>query len=297
MGDTGETSSQQPAGEKQTHPDQADAVSVATSCQTLEGQPDYQSKMTQSVTTTATPYRPFPSIMKAFYQWNLSGFKVFYLCGPGGEQDRLFAVEQHTGFSFSGPLGVRPGMILETLAGVRPYAFNPRSIILLPPPTPDSKSMVREEMRARSSGHEVAFQFSLEVGQGEKTRRETFEWKKIKKAEKDEEAKQGGFKLLRVQSSTISESSSQARSSSSSLLSVATADSGSEVLALFAWTKTLSNLKHPFTLELKIDGLTSGLGETWTLAVVVTALRLWMLHAYGKTNWPIVAASDKIRGK
>ncbi|KAI1137694.1 hypothetical protein F5Y05DRAFT_413645 [Hypoxylon sp. FL0543] len=293
MSNTNKTVSQNPADEKQTHTHQVDAVSVDAS-QAFDERPDDQAKMTQSVATTATPYRPFPSIMNAFYQWNLSGFKVFYLCGPGGEHERLFAVEQHTGFSFSGLLGVRPGMILETLAGVRPYAFNPKSIILLPPRAPGSKCMVREEMRARSSGREVVFQFSLEVGQGEKARRETFEWKKIKKAEKDEEAKQGGFKLLRVKPSPVAESSSRARSSSS-LSSVATADSGSDVLALFAWTKTLSNLKNPFTLELKVDGLTSGLGETWTLAVVVTALRLWMLHAYGKTNWPIVAASDRIR--
>ncbi|KAI1411953.1 hypothetical protein F5Y13DRAFT_190637 [Hypoxylon sp. FL1857] len=290
MGDTSKASSQ-------GHPDETDAVSVAASSQIEEAHPDYQARLTQNVTTTATPYRPFPSIMKAYYQWNLSGLKVFYLCGPGGEHDRLFAVEQHTGFSFSGPLGVRPGMILETLAGVRPYAFNPRSIILLPPREPGSKFMVREEMRARSSGHGVAFQFSLNVGQGEKTRRETFEWKKIKKAEKDGEAKQGGFKLLRVPTSPNNCSDSQVRLSSSSLSSSITADGSSEILALFAWTKTLSNPKHPFTLELKVDGLTSGLGETWTLAVVITALRLWMLHACGKTNWPIVAMSDKIRSK
>ncbi|KAI2462984.1 hypothetical protein F4781DRAFT_418104 [Annulohypoxylon bovei var. microspora] len=311
MGDTSRTGSQSLPDEKQYYPDQADAVSVVTSTQTDEVPPDHHTKMPKSMTTTATPYRPFPSLMKAYYQWSLLGIKVFNLCGPSGEHERLFAVEQHTGYSFSGPLGIRPGMILyngtstkdrilaaagdESQMGARPYAFNPNTIILLPPRVPGSKFMVREMMRARSIGNGVTFQFSLDVGLGEKTGRETFEWRKIMKAEKDEEAKQGGFKLFRVPSSSSSGSSSQAVPSSSS--SAVAADSNSEVFALFAWTKTFSNPNHPFTLELKVDGLATGLGESWTLAVVITAARLWMLHMCGKTNRPVVAASDRIRRK
>ncbi|KAI1402529.1 hypothetical protein F4819DRAFT_454251 [Hypoxylon fuscum] len=309
MGDTSRTGSQNPADGKQPLLDHTDAVSVAASSQTDEAPSGHQFKMTQNVTTTATPYRPFPPVMKAFYQWNLSGLKVFYLCGPSGEHERLFAVEQHLGLSFSGPLAVRPGVILyngtstkdrilaaasdESLAGSRPYTFNPNTIVLLPPRAPGSKFMVRETMRARAIGHKVTFQFSLDVGLEEKTRRETFEWRKITKAEKDEEAEQGGFKLLRVPSAPSSGGSNRAMASSAS--SVTTVDNESEVLALFAWTKTFSNLKHPFTLELKGNGLSGALGEPWTLAVVVTAMRLWMLHQYLKTNMPIVAASDKIR--
>lgn len=161
--------------------------------------------------------------------------------------------------------------------GCRPYALNPNSILLLPPRLPGSKFMVREMMRAQSSRHGVAFQFSLEVGVEEKKRRETFEWRKISKSEKDEEAKEGGFKLLRVPSGPCGGSSCGPTSTLSSSLGT-TADDDSEIFALFIWKTTISNLKHPFTLELKVDGMAVGLGETWTLAVVVTAMRLWMLH-------------------
>ncbi|KAI1453877.1 hypothetical protein F4805DRAFT_441670, partial [Annulohypoxylon moriforme] len=309
MGDANKTGSQSIPNKEPYYPDNSDTASMAT-FQTDEALIDHHAKVIQRVSTTATPYRHFPPIMKAFYQWNLSGIKTFYLCGPGGEHERLFAVEQHTGFSLSGPLGIRPGMMIhngtstkdrilaaasdESLAGCRPYAFNPNTVILLPPPVPGSKFMVREMMYARSTKNGVAFQFSLEVGLEEKKRRETFEWRKIMKAEKDEEAKQGGFKLLRIPSSLSKGSSRRDVSSSSS--AETTEESDNEVFALFAWTKTMSNLKHPFTLELKVDGMAVGLGETWTLAVVVTAMRLWMLHMYGKTNKPVVAASNLLRG-
>ncbi|KAI1207736.1 uncharacterized protein F4807DRAFT_434392 [Annulohypoxylon truncatum] len=316
MSDENRTSPRSFANKEHHYSDNLDAASVADSFKTEQELYDHHAKITRDVSTTATPYRPFPPVMKAFYQWNLSLVKVFYLCGPGGEDDRLFAVEQHTGYSLSGPLGIRPGMILydgistkdrilaasgdESQMGCRAYTFNPNSIVLLPPRVPGSKFMVREMMHARGTGNGVAFQFSLDVGLSEeKKRRETFEWRKIMKAEKDEEAKQGGFKLLRVSSSSSKGNSSRAVLSSASLATTTTAttESGSEIFALFAWTKTISNLKHPFTLELKVDGMAVGLGETWTLAVVVTATRLWMLHMYGKTNRPVVAVSDKLRGK
>ncbi|KAI1073703.1 hypothetical protein F5B20DRAFT_597268 [Whalleya microplaca] len=295
----------------------SDTASVSSSSQAKRVPRGQAPKVTKNVSTTATPYCPFPPVMKAYYQWNLSGIKVFFLCGPNGEQERLFAVEQHMGYSLGPPLGTRPGMILyngtktkdyilaaccdESYQAVRPYAFNPNSIILLPPWEFGSKFMVREIMRARTTeDNGVAFRFSLEVGHEEKKRRETFEWKKITKADKDEDAKQGGFKLLHVlpspeQSQQRGGSSSQGLvNASSSSSAAAAAGSGDEVLAMFAWTKTLSNLKHPFTLEFVGSGRTGAWGERWTLAVIITAMRLWMLHWYAKTNRPVVHMSEKM---
>ncbi|KAI0015350.1 hypothetical protein F4780DRAFT_88865 [Xylariomycetidae sp. FL0641] len=267
--------------------------------------------------TTSTPYRPFPAVMQAYYQWNLAGLRTFFLCGPSGEDDRLFALKIHTGYSGRAPLGVRPGIYLyngpstkhplmaacgdESPRARSSWGFNLNSIILMPArKTPGS--FVEANMRAHTMpGRGVAFAFEIEVGLGWKFCREKFEWRKIAKKERDEETKEGGFYLVRLEApkTTTGESSysqGESASSSSTQAGVPAVGSGQEVVAVFSWTRTITNLKHPANLRLTGSALAGTMGDRFTLMVIMTVLKLWLNTVNGKATWPVVAAAEKIRG-
>lgn len=284
-----------------------------------QGSTEPSDQASTRMAATASPYRPFPSVMNAYYQWNLAGLKTFFVCGASRDE-RLYAVEVHTGYSGKGPLGMRPGLELHNgtstkdpilaAAGDKSQfaaqygAFSPDNVILLPAllSGTNPQQMDTETMSARTIGDDgVAFFFTVEVGDGEKMRREKFEWRKIKKGD-EEEAKEGGFKLLRLSSTgqqtanqlsggSGSSNSKEEDPSSSSSSSSHAADHGGGEVALFAWTKTWSNLDHPFTLQ-----LLASLGERWTIMVVITALRLWELNVQGKTKRGFVARAEIFAG-
>ncbi|KAH9897438.1 hypothetical protein F4778DRAFT_234874 [Xylariomycetidae sp. FL2044] len=268
--------------------------------------------------TTSTPYRPFPPTMRAYYQWNLSGLRTFHVCGDS-ETERLFAVKIHSGLSRRLPLGTRPGLHLyngpetetqllaaagdESQRASTPYGFNTNSIIVLP--SLKRMGLVEERMCAHTTaGQGIAFRFDIEVGLDLKLRRETFEWRKITKKEQDDETKSGGFRLVWLSSDPEQTASTSAGSSSSSrpvVPSPSSTDSlakggGQEVVAIFSWTRTLTNLKHPFDFRFVGSGLAGKMGDRWALMAVITALRLWYLHMNLKTNWGTVAAAEKVTG-
>jgi len=263
-------------------------------------------------------HKPFPPVMNAYYIYELSvaALKTFKLCGAT-ESDFLYSIEVHSGYSMSGPLGSRPGVILhngtsrkhpilaasgdESQTSSAVYAFNPRSVVLMPPLHPSPRpttphDMVTEVMRGVSvpSDKGVAFRFSIEIGT-EKLRRESFEWVKIK----DTETKQGGYKLVRALPEHETSAASQAGSSSGSSTQAALPeydDIEREVLALLLWPKGwVTWLKHVFSLEFKGSGLSGALGERWALMVVITAIRIWMLRINLKTAKGTVAIADKVR--
>ncbi|KAL0930310.1 uncharacterized protein CTRU02_214385 [Colletotrichum truncatum] len=170
--------------------------------------PSYEDEEPRNVATTATPYRPFPTVMNGFYR--MTGIKTFNLCGATRDEP-LFVVEVHTGFSRKAPLGARPGILLrngtdskdpiiaaagdESQWDQRVYAFNSTTVVLLPPLERRNSlhDMMTEMMKLRTTGDEIAaFGFSIEVG--EKLGRKKFEWRKVKK---DDEAKSGGFRLTK----------------------------------------------------------------------------------------------------
>ncbi|KAI2604385.1 uncharacterized protein GGS25DRAFT_508036 [Hypoxylon fragiforme] len=320
MADKGKTT----AAEGVEEPPAYTESTSANPTHTDDAPPGYEEGQTSTVPPiSASPiYCTIPKVVGAYYQANLSGFKVFHI--GASENELLFAVEVHMGYSMSGPLGVRPGIHLhngpttkdpmlaatseETALSASMYSMNNNSIIYMPPPLLDrpgasTSSMVTEMMRARTtSDNGVAFSFSIEVGDAEKTRREKFEWKKITKKDKHAGAAQGGYKLLRLatgSSSPQGESSSSSLAATSSAASTAAAseDGGYEVVALLAWTKTISNLMHPFTIERKGSGAADVLGQRWALMVIITALRIWMLRVNGKTKRVVIAAGEKVRGK
>ncbi|KAI1762135.1 hypothetical protein GGR53DRAFT_468635 [Hypoxylon sp. FL1150] len=257
-----------------------------------------------------SPYLPFPSSMNVSYSW-LAMKKPLYVTGAS-KDERLYAVEAYTGYSGRKPLGTRPGMLLHNgtstkdpvLAAIGDesqlaapfYAFNLNSVMLLPPLSgkADPKDFVTEVMRARTLGDcGFAFRFSVEVSKGGRLRRETFEWRSIKKGENDD-ARNGGFRLVQVGGPETREG--RAESGSSSSKAAATTDEGGEVLALLAWTKMWC-MTHPFALQLKGSAVSGALGKRWTLAVVMTALRIWNLRLKFKSNRGIISLSETIRGK
>lgn len=263
-----------------------------------------------SMVPTVSPYRPFPSSMNVFCSWMAT--KTLHVCGAGRDE-RLYVVDVHTGYSGRKPLGTRPGLVLrngtgakdpvlaavcdESQLAARFYAFNLNSVVLLPPlssskgAAADPKDLVAETMRARTLDNGgFAFRFSVEVGRGgEKLQRAQFEWRSMKKGENDE-AREGGFKLVQVPPERR-----EGRPGGSSS-SQATMDDDSEVLALLSWTKTWW-LTRPFALQLKGSGQSGSLGERWTLAVVITALRIWVLRLNFRSNRGVISLAETIRGK
>ncbi|KAK8044992.1 hypothetical protein PG993_005016 [Apiospora rasikravindrae] len=264
--------------------------------------------------STCTPYRPFPRVMNFYSQMNLSGLKYAHLCGDTKE-DRLFVFGVHTGYSGSTPLGTRPGLILHNglshkdpiLAGscdesqwaARVYAFNLKSIILLPPVEATgsgSRDMVSELMTTTTNDEGgVSYIFTIEAGQGEKMERRRFEWRQFKKGAQDG-ADKDGFKLLSFGSNSgdLGESSTSA----STTAAEATQESaGGRPLAMITWAKLGAKISHPLSLEFADDTVPALFGERWALMVVITSLRLWALRMNGRGKKSTVAIAEKIRGK
>ncbi|KAI0409479.1 hypothetical protein F4802DRAFT_145432 [Xylaria palmicola] len=267
------------------------------------------SDVSSSITKLPPPllYRPFPTAMKIYYQWNLAGIKVFHVCGTD-QHDRIFAVEVHRGYSMSAPLGVFPGLYLyngpstkdSRVAafgqehGLHGLTLNNENVIYFR--RGGSSPWKWEAMRAHTTpkpDHNVYFRFGLDVGRGKHRRRETFEWRRVKRSERDDSTQNGGFKLLWL--SLDPEHSGQEGGGSSQ--SAATDGDESEVVATFSWHSFLTSPKHPFDLTITEDAQFTKLGERCTLMVLITALGLWWLHAQGKTRRGPVAVREKVEGK
>jgi hypothetical protein len=70
-----------------------------------------------------------------------------------------------------------------------------------------------------------------------------------------------------------------------------------EVVAEFHWRSLLTSPKHPFDLTVMGSGISKTMRGQWTLMALMTVLRLWALHLYGKTSQGPVAVAEKIEGK
>ncbi|KAI4858990.1 hypothetical protein F4820DRAFT_441099 [Hypoxylon rubiginosum] len=263
-----------------------------------EAPPDYHAAIATSPSRLSTPYRPFPPVMHARYQWKLTG--TFHLCSEDPDE-RLYAVAAHSGLKgdfprvvlHNGPSDRDP--LLAAACEERRVGlvdrYSPNSTIQLPPlaPAADPTEFVKEVMQARTVGESgMGYAFSIEVDHGGKLVREDFEWRKSKKGS-NEEFKDGGFKLLRLSSRQHQESSHNSTASSSR--DVATED-GYDVVALFKWNKTLTNMMHPFELRFVGAALSGSLGERWAVTAVITGLRLWWLHAGGRANRKTAAVGE-----
>ncbi|KAL2151423.1 hypothetical protein VTH82DRAFT_6521 [Thermothelomyces myriococcoides] len=243
-------------------------------------------------------YRPFPSVLNLYS--NLSGIidalTTFKLCGAA-KNDLLYVVEMHYGFTPRGPLHFRPGLYLRNGTGTdapilaaagdearEPLlisTFSVKSFIMLPPLDIEAnpRDLVTEIMYAtkRSDGA-VSFRFTIEVGPKMKCR-EQFEWKKVGAGNAH-----SGFILVRVDPQSDSPSPTPS------------AQEEGEILAELLFRNVMS-MNHLFSLELKGAGCSGEMGDRWTLMVVVTALRLYWLRIYGKTNKAVVGIGQKLRGR
>ncbi|OBT40529.1 hypothetical protein VE00_08985 [Pseudogymnoascus sp. WSF 3629] len=282
----------------------------STPSQQSQAPPFYDNQASTSHTTTSSPYRQFPPVMNAYYQWPST--KTYNLCGATKE-DRLCVVEIHAGLSGSSPLGFKAGVLLhngmstkdpilaaagdESLFAGRIYAFNSNSVIMLPPleTRASHRAMITEIMRpSTTSDNGVTFVFSIEVG--EKLQRERFEWRKFKKGNGDE-ANPGGFTLLRLSSSSKNTDPTTSGSSSRGDCSSSPTGNDCEAVALLTLTRSWAQIKHPFSLELTGSGLSGALGDRWVLMVVITALRLWFLNANGRATKTGIAVGEKLWAK
>ena len=286
---------------------------------------DAPKSKTQQLGTTdtdiASQRHPFPAVMNFYSHWGQ--FKTGDLCGAT-EADRLYLVEVHTGYSGSGPLGTKPGLLLHNgmsktdpiLAaagatsqwGARVYSFTNESIILMPL-VGHTEDFVQERMRASTgAAKQVTFFFSIEVNHRvdsgrQEVRRERFEWRKVEKGT-DDTAKEGGFKLVTAASSAANgkpsaNMSCPSSSSAASSPSSPAATDNHDVLAFLIWGKSSFMAKSQQILALKLlgRGQSGELGERWTLMVVMTALQLWSLRLKGNTAKSFVAAGERVRGE
>lgn len=261
-------------------------------------------------------YRPFPPVINLY--GNSSGgvigaLTTYKLCGAD-KSDFLYAVEVHHGFTPRGPLNFRPGFYLRNGTGTEApilatasdeerepllmSTFSVKSLIMVPPPLDEDdvefnlnpRDLVTEIMYATTtSDGSVSFRFSVEVGPKIKVREE-FEWRKTRKGTTNSNTQHSRYILIRLPPSSSSTSPSSPSSSSS------IAQEESDILADLTFRNAMS-LQHLFTLELKGAACSGVMGDRWTLMVVTTALRLYWLRIYGKTNKAVVGIGQKLRGK
>ncbi|KAK3402303.1 hypothetical protein B0T20DRAFT_346934 [Sordaria brevicollis] len=263
-------------------------------------------------------YRPFPPVMNLY--GNSSGgvmgaLTTYKLCGTD-KDDFLYVVEVHHGFTPRGPLNFRPGFYLRNGTGTEApilaaagdeerepllmSTFSVKSLIMVPPPLDEDdvefnlnpRDLVTEIMYATKTSDGVSFRFSVEVGPKMKVREE-FEWRKtVPRKGETNGSQHARYILVRLPPSSVSSPSSTPASSSLS----PPAQEESDILADLTFRNAMS-LNHIFTLELKGAACSGVMGDRWTLTVVTTALRLYWLRIYGKTNKAVVGIGQKLRGK
>jgi hypothetical protein len=232
----------------------------------------------------------------------LKAFTTQKLCGAT-EDDFLYLVELHFGYTTRGPLHFGQGFylrngdttkdpILAAAGDELPIPslvrlFDPRTSIKLPPLDTEKnpRDMITEILRASNGKeHGVTFRFAIEVGI-KKRHREEFEWRKTKGSkEVGGHETQNRYTLYRLASNPPLASSS------------APAPDDREIVAELAF-RNVMNVKHIFTLELQGAGLTGELGDRWTLMVVMTSLALHWVRQHGKSNKATVGVAQMIHSK
>ncbi|KAI8962864.1 hypothetical protein F5Y11DRAFT_365539 [Daldinia sp. FL1419] len=243
-----------------------------------------------------SPYRPFPLVVSAHYQWKIIT-PTFHI-GDATDK-RLFAVKVHTGFGGRGP--GRPGLVLHNgpsdlypmlaAAGDEPYAnsYSLNSIITLPPLSGSSfDDNCTEIMRAATSHGTAVFRFSIEVGPGKGLWREDFEWRKSNGGgDKDlvDAPWKCGFKLFRLAPRSTKDPVPGDETPQK------TTTGNQELVAVFAWNSNL-HLMDPFKIEFRGEGGMGLLGERFALMTVITGLKLWGLKQQGRTSESRIASGE-----
>lgn len=218
------------------------------------------------MSSSAFLYRPIPPLMNAYYP-----FKITRTCHLGDSTNhKLYAVSSYAGLDNKGPGG--PCIVLcngpseqdppLAVAGEAENwnAQSTTSVITLPPLSPGvdtaqkwTTSSVPEIMRAHLTDDRriASFRFSVEVDQKDGGyQREEFEWRKRSKDQLD--GFKNGFELVRRNSVP------------------------QDVVAIIGF-KGMVSFSKPFKIEFVGSGVTGKLGDRWSIMVIITALRLWVL--------------------
>lgn len=242
------------------------------------------------------PYRPFPSVIRAHHR--LSQLNSLTLSGEN-KADRLYYVEVHRGYQSIQPLGCRVGVLLrngphskdEVLAAAGeesqlalriygvPHAPESNSVFFLPPLEfgTNSRAMTMEKMRPDLTFEEAhAFTFFVEVEPIRKLKRQKFQW--VQSMDDDGCGKSRRFKLVRVLRNYNPKSDDGCASSSNP------PDSGvyGEIVGTLVFPQSSITNREVFTLTMLGSAMDGRLGERCEIAIVVTALRVWNLHAKGQ---------------
>lgn len=276
-----------------------------------------------------TAYRSFPPVMNLYGNFSgvVKALRTFKLCGAT-ENEFLYLVEAHYGFTSRGPLCFGPGYYLHNGTSLKspiraatgdeypiPFLaqlFRSKTTVKLPPLEQERnpRDMVTEVVQSTSSKeHGVAFAFEIEVGV-ERMVREAFEWRKMhgassssNDANTNDNNEDGGhsdsgtrYMLCRLAPGQACRSRAEASRFGASGVPTTVEETKVQVVAELRLNNVL-NWKHPYTLELKGPGLTGELGERWALMTVVTSLTLYYLRQVGKTNKTTVAAAQKVHSK
>lgn len=218
------------------------------------------------MSSSASLYRPISPLMNAYYP-----FKITRTCHLGDSSNhKLYAVSSYAGLDNHGPGG--PCIVLRNGPSEQdpPLAVageadnwntqSTTSVITLPPlglgadaSQKWTTSSVREIMRAQLTDDLkiVSFRFSIEVDQKNGGyQREEFEWRKRSKDQLD--GFKNGFELVRCNSVP------------------------QDVVAITGF-KGMVSFSKPFKIEFVGSGVTGNFGDRWSIMVIITALRLWVL--------------------
>ncbi|KAL6856831.1 hypothetical protein J3F83DRAFT_763817 [Trichoderma novae-zelandiae] len=242
---------------------------------------DYQLLPAHTSTPSASLYyRRFPSTMTIKACWS----RNFTICDSISNEAIYLAKFHPFGLYCTKPLGARAGFILHngvssndvvlaaagdiTVFEQRANPFSNKSHILLPPLPKNDKTQASQQptVMETMTGKLVAekgtvFRFSVETGRA--MQRQNFEWRRF--------ARDDSWELVRYSSS------------SRKVLPKG------EIVAILSWAPVLlASAFDPFnaqavgTLQLLNSLESYALGERCTLAVVISALRLWHLRIRGK---------------
>ncbi|KAL7807925.1 hypothetical protein V8C44DRAFT_366985 [Trichoderma aethiopicum] len=244
--------------------------------------------------STSSPslyYRRFPSTMTIKASWSRS----FTICDAASDEAIYLADFHPLGWSCPQPLRLRAGFVLHNGASSNDavlaaagdvtafeQTINPfcnRGHLILPPlpkndhTQPSQEPTVTEVMTGKIVPKKgPVFRFSVEAGRA--MQRQHFEWRRL--------ARDDSWELVRHTSSSPE----------------------GEVIATLSWTPVLLaialkplNPQPVCTLQL-LNSLESGaLGERCTLAVVLSALRLWHLRSRGKDTKGYMKFADSMFNK
>ncbi|TWU71837.1 hypothetical protein ED733_002424 [Metarhizium rileyi] len=250
------------------------------------------------------PYRPFPDTIRAHHRFS----QLISITLGGLNRDRLYHVEVHRGFRRVDPLGYRAGILLrngpgekdevlaaageEMQSALRIYGIPPapdlNSVVFLPPMEfgTNSRAMTMERMRS-SVIHKAthAFTFFVEVQPIRSMKRQKFEW--VQNMDMNDGGKNArSFRLVRVMATDGKASKMGGSRCDASVPCHAEAGIHGETVATLAFPHSSLTSREAFTLSMLGSAKDGRLGERCEIAVVVTALRIWNLHAKGQLDMP-----------